>query len=78
MEVHLKSVIKYLSYLIITFFILTLSALLFFLYSPRSLNWIANKISTPYGFKYSHLSGTLLNGVEVENLTFKTNFFLKQ
>ena len=74
----MKSVIKYLSYTIITFFILTLTALLFFLYSPKTFDWLAHKISTPYGFAYSRLSGTLLNGIEVEKLTFKNKPLLEK
>ena len=73
----MKSVIKYLSYLIVTFFILTLTTLLFFLYSPKSLDWVAQKISTTYGFKYSRLTGTVLHGIEVENLTFKNKALFK-
>ena len=74
----MKSVIKYLSYLIVTFFILILVALLFFLYSPKSLDWLAHKIAAPYGFKYSRLSGTILNGIEIENLMFKNRPLLNK
>jgi len=68
----LKSLFKYIS----TLFILTITIVLFLLYSPKALDWTANKLSSQYHFTYKKLSGSLLTGLNIENLSFKNKLLL--
>ena len=72
----MKSAFKWTGYLFLTFIILTLTALLFLLNSKKTIQWAADTYAPQYGFGYTKISGSLLTGLEVKELTFKNDSLL--
>jgi len=56
--------------------ILTVTAVLFLLTSSKTIQWAASTYAPQYGFAYKQISGVLLTGLEVEELTFKNEKLL--
>ncbi len=51
--------------------VLSIVVVLFLLNSTKTIEWVADTYAPQYGFAYKKISGGLLTGLEVEELTFK-------
>ena len=67
----MKRVFKWIKYVLLSFIILTVTTILFLLNSTKTIQWAADTYAPQYGFGYKQISGGLLTGLEVEELTFK-------
>lgn len=56
---------------LLSLFLLIIVVLLFLLNSTQTAQWVADRYAPQYGFHYSKISGGLLSGVEVKDLSFK-------
>ena len=54
-----------------TLIILTVTFVLFVLFSPKALNWAADEIAPGYDISYKDLSGSFFTGLKVKDLRFK-------
>ena len=72
----LKKVLKWIGYTFLTLIILTFTSILFLLTLTQTIQWAAQKYAPKYGFAYKQISGSLLTGLEVEELTFKNERLL--
>jgi len=72
----LKRVFKWIRYVLLSFIILTVTTILFLLNSTKTIQWAADTYAPQYGFGYKQISGGLLTGLEVEELTFKDDKLL--
>ncbi|MCD6212388.1 MAG: translocation/assembly module TamB domain-containing protein, partial [Sulfurovum sp.] len=72
----LQKVLKWIGYTFLTLIILTFTSILFLLTSTQTLQWAADRYAPKYGFAYKQISGALLTGLEVEELTFKNERLL--
>ena len=69
-------VVKWIKYVLLTLIILTITTILFLLNSTKTIQWAADTYAPKYGFGYKQISGGLLTGLEVEELTFKNDKLL--
>jgi outer membrane protein assembly factor BamA len=60
----------------LTLIVLTVTTVLFLLNSTKTIQWAADTYAPRYGFSYKQISGGLLTGLEVEELTFKDDRLL--
>ncbi|MEA3491142.1 MAG: hypothetical protein U9R27_04505, partial [Campylobacterota bacterium] len=67
----MKKLFNGIFYLLISMILITVIAVLFLLNSTKTIEWAADKYAPQYGFGYKSISGGLLTGLEVEDLTFK-------
>jgi len=74
----LKKVFKWISYFLLSLIVIVVAAVLFLLNSTKTIEWAADKYAPQYGFGYKQISGGLLSGLEVEDLTFKGDKLLDQ
>jgi hypothetical protein len=72
----LKKVLKWIGYTLLSFIVLTVTTVLFLLNSTKTIQWAADTYAPQYGFAYKQISGGLLTGLEVEELTFKDDRLL--
>ncbi|WP_415406856.1 translocation/assembly module TamB domain-containing protein [Sulfurovum sp. CS9] len=72
----LKKVLKWIGYTLLTLIVLTVTIVLFLLNSTKTIQWAADTYAPQYGFAYKQISGGLLTGLEVEELTFKNDKLL--
>ena len=69
-------IFKWIKYVLLTIIILTVTTVLFLLNSTKTIQWAADTYAPQYGFGYKQISGGLLTGLEVEELTFKNDKLL--
>lgn len=69
-------VVKWIKYVLLTLIILTVTTALFLLNSTKTIQWVADTYAPKYGIGYKQISGGLLTGLEVEDLTFKNDKLL--
>ena len=67
----LRRVMSRIKYAFFTLIILTVSSILFLLNSSKMLQWAADRYAPHYHLGYKQISGTLLTGFQVQDLTFK-------
>jgi len=72
----LKRILKWIGYTLLTLIILTVTTVLFLLNSTKTIQWVADTYAPQYGFAYKQISGGLLTGLEVKELTFKDETLL--
>ncbi len=72
----MKKVFKWIGYLLLSLIVIVIAAVLFLVNSTKTIEWAADKYAPQYGFGYKKISGGLLSGLEVEDLTFKSDTLL--
>ena len=72
----MKQPLKWISYTFLTFILISFVIILFLLNSTKTVQWAADTYAPQYGFGYKKISGGLLTGVEVEELTFNNDKLL--
>ncbi len=72
----MKQPLKWIRYTFLTFILISFVIILFLLNSTKTVQWAADTYAPQYGFGYKKISGGLLTGVEVEELTFKNDKLL--
>lgn len=72
----LRRVMHHFKYLFLTLIILIMSTILLLFNSTKMLQWTANTYGPHYDLGYKQISGTLLTGFKVEELTFKGEVLL--
>ncbi|MEA3418417.1 MAG: translocation/assembly module TamB domain-containing protein [Campylobacterota bacterium] len=72
----MKKIFKWIGYLLLTLIVLVVATVLFLLNSTQTIQWAAEKYAPQYGFGYKQISGGLLSGLEVEELTFQDDKLL--
>lgn len=59
-----------------TLVVVVIVALLFVLNSTQTIKWVSDRYAPQYGFGYSSISGGLLTGLEVRELSYKSDKLL--
>jgi len=72
----LKNIFKWTINTILTLVVVVIVALLFVLNSTQTIKWVADRYAPQYGFGYSSISGGLLAGLEVRELSYKSDRLL--
>ncbi|MEA2047380.1 MAG: hypothetical protein U9O64_02920, partial [Campylobacterota bacterium] len=67
----MRRIMHRIQYLFLTLLLLTTLAMLLLLHSTKMLQWAADTYSPLYHLGYKEVSGTILTGFEVKDLTFK-------
>ncbi len=63
---------------LIEFFIISFVIVVFLLANPRTLNYLANKITQSTNLKYKDVSGNLLTTINIKELSFKSKLIAKE
>ncbi len=63
-------------YTLLIIIIFTVTIILFLLNSSKTIQWAADTYAPQYGFSYKQISGGLLTGLDVDELTFKNDKLL--
>ncbi len=74
----MKKFFKWIGYIFLSLFVIVVATVLFLLNSTKTIEWAADKYAPQYGFGYKKISGGLLTGLEVEELTFEDDILLDQ
>ena len=72
----LRRVIHRFTYLVLVLIIVSISTLLFLLNSTKMLQWAADTYGPHYHLGYKEISGSLLSGIEIQELTFEEELLL--
>jgi len=72
----LKNIFKWVINTILTLIAIAIVSILFILNSTQTIKWVADRYAPQYGFGYSSISGGLLTGLEVRELSYKNDKLL--
>ncbi len=75
----MKRLFKWIDYFflsLISLIVIVVVAVLFLLNSTKTIEWAADRYAPQYGFGYKKISGGLLSGLEIEELTFEEDMLL--
>ena len=69
----MKNIFKWTINTILTLIAIAIVVVLFVLNSTQTIKWAADRYAPQYGFSYSNISGGLLTGLEVKELSYKSD-----
>ena len=73
----MKIIFKWLEYIVISIFLILIVSIVFIVNSTDLIKFVADKYAPKYGFSYSQISGSIISGIDVKNLSYRDKQLLE-